>query len=222
MHHANRASRPRRMSTGVFMATSVALFACAAQAQVERSGGGEAARIMQQYQQVAAEKTALQSQLAQAKKDLEASQAQLAAAKKERDDLKVRAAAAATATAQATRLSAEQASTEKNLDQYKQRLAEVVAKFRELAANLKEVEADRTTLRSEAGKRDATYQNCVKDNVQLYDLATQVLDRYEHVGLFTKVSAAEPFTRITRTRLSNLADEYREQAKQLQLKKAPQ
>ncbi len=40
-------------------------------AQVERSGGGEMQKIMQQYQQLAAEKSSLQSQLAQAKGDLD-------------------------------------------------------------------------------------------------------------------------------------------------------
>ncbi len=217
MHH------PGKFTAALVMTVSAAFLACAAHAQTERSGGGgEAARIMQQYQQVAAEKTVLQSQLAQAKKDLEAAQTELAAAKKDRDALKARAGTAATAAAEAARLNAAQTTTEKNLDQYKQRLAELVAKFRELAANLRDVESDRTTLRIDLGKRDAAFQSCAKDNVQLYDLATQILDRYEHVGLFTKVSAEEPFTRITRTRLDNMADEYREQAQQLRLKKNPQ
>lgn len=214
--------RPDKSTAALIFMVSAVVLASAAHAQEERSGGGEAARIIQQYQQVAAEKTALQSQLAQAKKDLDASQAQLAAAKKESDALKARAGAAATAAAEAARLTTTQAATEKNLEQYKQRLAEVVAKFRELAANLKEVEVDRNTLRNDLSKRDAAFQSCASDNVQLYDLATQILDRFEHVGLFTKVSAEEPFTRITRARLDNIADEYREQAQQLRLKKRPQ
>jgi chromosome segregation ATPase len=210
---------PDRFTTAIALVVSAAFLASVAHAQAERSGGGgEAARIIQQYQQVAAEKTALQSQLAQAKKDLEASQSELAAAKKERDALKARAGAAATATAEAARLTTAQATTEKSLEQYKQRLTEVVAKFRELAANLKDVETDRNTLRADLGKRDAAYQHCATDNVQLYDLATQILDRYEHVGLFTKVGAEEPVTRITRARLDNITDEYREEAKQLRLK----
>jgi chromosome segregation ATPase len=206
------------------MTATATLLMTMAHAQVERSGGGgsEAARIMQQYQQVAAEKTSLQSQLAEAKKNLDAAQSELAAAKKERDALKAHARAAATVAAEAARLTTEQATTEKNLEQYKQRLTEVVAKFRELAANLKEVETDRNTLRGDLAKRDAAYQSCVADNAQLYNLSTQILDRYEHVGLFTKVGADEPFTRITRARLDNVADEYREQAKQLQLKQNSQ
>ncbi len=48
--------------------------------------------------------------------------------------------------------------------------------------------------------------------MQLYEITNDVLDRYEHVGLFTKATAAEPFTRITRTRIENLVDEYRARA----------
>jgi len=43
------------------------------------------------------------------------------------------------------------------------------------------------------------------------------LDRYEHVGVFTKASTVEPFTRISRTRIGNIADEYRERALQLRV-----
>jgi ribosomal protein S19E (S16A) len=55
--------------------------------------------------------------------------------------------------------------------------------------------------------------------MQLYEINREILNRYEHVGLFTKVSADEPFTKITRTRLENLADEYRQRAQELQVKK---
>ena len=57
------------------------------------------------------------------------------------------------------------------------------------------------------------------DNLQLYEISNEVLNRYEHVGLFTKVSATEPFTRITRTRIENLVDEYRARAQELRSKK---
>jgi hypothetical protein len=56
--------------------------------------------------------------------------------------------------------------------------------------------------------------------MQLYEINGEILDRYEHVGLFTKVSAAEPFTKITRTRIDNLVIEYRERAQELRVKKA--
>src|ERR1700733_11391797 len=97
----------------------LALLATASvQAQTERSGG-EAQKFMQQYQQLAAEKTAMQAQLAQMKKDLDAAQAELAAAKKERDALKSHANGSTAAVAQVT---ASKDAAEKSLEQYKQRL----------------------------------------------------------------------------------------------------
>lgn len=186
-------------------------------AQVQRSGGGEAQKFMQQYQQVAAEKTALQAQVAQMKKDLDAANTELATVKKERDAAKAHAGVPPAAVAQAT--SAKDAA-ERNLEQYKQRMTELVSRFRETATNLKDVEADRTKLRKDLADRNTAFDKCALDNVQLYDINGEILNRYQHVGLFTKVSATEPFTQITRTRIDNLVVEYRERAQELQVKKA--
>lgn len=187
----------------------------AVRAQTQRSGGGEAQKFMQQYQQLAAEKTALQAQVAQMKKDLDAANAELAAVKKERDVAKAHTGVSPAAVAQAT--SAKE-SAERNLEQSKQRMGELVARFRETATNLKDVEADRNTLRRELGERNGAFDKCAEDNLQLFELSSEVLKRYEHVGLFTKVSAGEPFTQLTRTRLENLVDEYRIKAQELRVK----
>ena len=192
----------------------------AVQAQTERSGGGgEAQRFMQQYQQVSAEKTALQAQVTQMKKDLDAAQAELATVKKDRDALKARAGNASVAAAEQARLTASKETAEKNLDQYKQRMTELVARFRETAGNLRDTETDRTKLRQDLQARNQAYDQCAENNLKLYEINGEILDHYEHVGLFTKVSAGEPFTRITRSRLENLVDEYRERALQLRVKK---
>jgi chromosome segregation ATPase len=188
-------------------------------AQVERSGG-ETQKFMQQYQQIAAEKTALQAQVAQLKKDLEASKADLAAGAKDREALKARASGAAASAAAVAQLTASKEAAEKNLETYKQRMSELVARFRETAVTLKEVEADRNKLRQEVGERNAAFDKCAESNVKLYEISNEVLDRYEHVGLFTKASEEEPFTRITRTRIENLVDEYRESARENRIKRS--
>jgi chromosome segregation ATPase len=190
-----------------------------ARAQVQRSGGGESAKIMQQYQQLASEKAALQGQLAQMKKDLETAQAELAATKKERDALKARAGTAAASAAAIAQLTASKDSAEKNVELSKQRMTELVARFRETATNLKDIESDRNKLRKDLEERNAAFDKCAENNLQLYEISNEVLNRYEHVGLFTKVSATEPFTRITRTRIENLVDEYRARAQELRSKK---
>jgi chromosome segregation ATPase len=186
-----------------------------AHAQTQRSGG-EAQKFMQQYQQLAAEKAALQAQLAQAKKDLDSANAELAAMKKERDAMKAHVGVPQSTVNQ---LTASKDAAEKSLEVSKQRMTELVSRFRETATNLRDVEADRTKLRKDLDDRNAAYDKCAESNLGLYEITNEVLDRYEHVGLFTKVSSNEPFTKITRTRIENLVDEYRERAQQLRLKK---
>lgn len=197
------------------------LTASLSQAQVERSGGGEMQKIMQQYQQVAAEKAQLQAQVAQLKKDLDTSHADLASTKKERDALKVRAAAAAAQAGSVAHLTASRDAAEKNVAAYKQRMEELIGKYRELAASLSTVEADRGKVRQQLEERNTALDKCAQDNAQLFQITNEVLDRYEHVGLFTKASASEPFTRLTRTRIENLVDGYREQARENRTEKRP-
>src|ERR1700704_102562 len=123
-------------------------------AQVQRSGGGEAQKFMQQYQQVSAEKTALQAQLAQMKKDLDTANAQLAAVKKERDTAKAHVGVSPAAMAQAN---GAKETAERSLEQSKQRMTELVGRFRDTATNLKEAEADRATLRTDLAERNSAF-----------------------------------------------------------------
>jgi chromosome segregation ATPase len=152
------------------------------------------------------------------KKDLDSAQTQLAALKKERDVLKAHAGAPTAAMAQ---LAASKETAEKNLEQSKQRLTDLVTRFRETATNLRDVEADRTKLQGELKEKSSAYDKCAVDNLGLFEINKEILDRYEHVGMFTKVSAEEPFTRITRTRIDNLVDEYRTRALELRAAKSP-
>jgi DNA repair exonuclease SbcCD ATPase subunit len=210
----------RRPSTTDLLIGLAAIMPMAAtvHAQTQRSGGGEAQKIMQQYQQLAVEKTALQAQVAQMKRDLESAQTELAAAKKERDALKARTSTSAAAAAQLARANESKESAEKSLEQNKQRTEELVERFKQTIGTLKGVESDRAQLQRNIVGLNAALDKCAADNVELYDISSTVLDRYDHVGLFTKVGTAEPFTRITRTRIDNLVIEYRARAEALRVK----
>jgi chromosome segregation ATPase len=204
------------LGAAVIMLTILAAQSLHAQAQ---RSGGETQKFMQQYQQLAAEKTELQAQLAQSKKDLDAAKSDLAAMKKERDALKARPAGADPTIV--ARLTSAKDSSERASAQFKQRLDELVGRFRETATTLQDTEADRNKLRGELDLRNAAYDKCAQDNLQLFDLNGEILQRLEHVGMFTKASADEPFLRITRTRLDNLAVETRIHAEELRAKKRP-
>jgi chromosome segregation ATPase len=205
--------------SAIVLATLVA--AAPAHAQTQRSGGGESQRIMQQYQQVSAEKAALQAQVAQTKKDLDGANSELAQVKKERDALKARAAGSSAAAAQqVAQANASKETLEKNLEANKQRSAELVDRFKLTIGTLKGVELDRDQLRREFDELHVKYDKCAANNEQLYEISSTVLDRYAHVGFFTKAAAAEPFTRIAHTRMDNLVVETHERAEELRLKKA--
>lgn len=202
------------------VAVAMAIATMPALAQTQRSGGGgETQKIMQQYQQLAAEKTSLQNQLAQMKKDLDSARADLAAAKKDRDTLKARSAGSAAAAAQLARANASRDNAEKSLEQNKQKTGELVERFKETIGSLKSVEADRAQLKNDNVSLNASLSKCADDNLQLFEISNTVLDRYDHVGFFTKVGGAEPFTKITRTRIDNLVVEYRARAEELRAKK---
>jgi chromosome segregation ATPase len=192
-----------------------------ANAQVQRSGGGEAQKFMQQYQQLAAEKTALQTQVTQMKKDLDSAKTDLAAMKKERDVLKAQKAhAAGVPAATVAQLTASKEAAERNVELSKQRMTELVTRFRETATNLKEAESDRTKLRGDLEARNAAFDQCAANNQQLYEINGEILRRYNNVGLFTRMGAVEPFTQITRNRIDNLVVETHARAEELRVKKS--
>jgi chromosome segregation ATPase len=192
-------------------------FVDGAGAQTQRSGGAEAQKFMQQYQQLAAERGTLQADNARLKKELDAAKADLAAAKKERDAAK--AGIGAAAAAQIAQAKNSQDASEKSLEQSKQRFSELVGHYRETAQSLKDVETDRGKLRSDLAERNRAYDICAENNQQLFEINQEVLNRYVSTGLFTRAGASEPFTRITRTRIENLVDETRDRAEQLRVKK---
>ena len=93
-----------------------------------------------------------------------------------------------------------------------------LARFRETGQNLKQSETERASLQKDLNERNASYDKCASDNLSLSELTNEVLNRYEHVGLFTRASASEPFTKITRARIDNLVDDYRTRAMELRAK----
>jgi DNA repair ATPase RecN len=189
------------------------------EAQVERSGGGANAQLVQQYQQLLTERTALQADNDKMKRDLERALKESEASAKQLTALQ-----AAGSTAKAQLAAAQQAgqNAAQQLEQSKTRLQELVDRFRETATNLRDVETERSVLQQQLtqGKRD--FDQCAERNYQLYQVDGEVLDHYEHQGMFSYLARAEPFTRIRRARIENLVDDYRARAEELRVQKAPE
>jgi chromosome segregation ATPase len=200
----------------------LALNALQADAQVQRSGGGggaASAQLMMQYQQASAERTQLQSDNAKLKKDIEDLKKQLDAANKQVAAGKAVAAGASRNNAQLAAAQAANDRTAKDLADSKAKMQELVNKFRETLTQMRGIESERTQAQQELEKTKASYDVCVQRNYDLYQVNTEVLDRYSHEGAFGHLARAEPFTRIKRTQIDNYVLEYKERAQELRVQK---
>jgi len=94
----------------------------------------------------------------------------------------------------------------------KDRMQELVTRFRETATTLRDVETERAAFKQSLAARDAELSQCVDRNVALYKLNGEVLTRLEKQGPWSRVASAEPFTQIKRVQLENLIDDYKYRA----------
>lgn len=199
--------RPSLAAAGLLIL--VTLSAGLASAQTARTGGTANAQLLQQLQQLASERTALQAENAQMKKDLDAIRKDRDALKKAQQAVEGRAKASETAFAHTT---AERESAEKEVQQMKDKMQELIAKFRETVQAMREVEVERSTFKQNLATRDQELKVCVGHNTALYNLNAEVLDRLEHQSVWSRVASAEPFTKIKRVELENLVDDYKSRA----------
>lgn len=184
-------------------------------AQAVRSGGDNA-RALQQMQQLASERTALQADNAKLKDEV-------ADLKKKLDKANSDSAAAAARTKNLQQESAQGLESKKqmteSLEKSRGQMQELLTHFRETAQNLKTVEAERNELKGQLDARNREYATCVDHNVGLYEINRETLDRLGKHGFWSKVGDAEPFTQLSRARLENLIDAYRYRIDELQVER---
>ncbi|MES1196577.1 MAG: hypothetical protein ABUL58_06500 [Steroidobacter sp.] len=176
-------------------------------AQTQRSGN-DATRVMQQLQQISAEKTRLQSENDAMKKQLEELKARLAKTGADQAVLQQQ-------KRELDASSARQKESADELEKSRARMQELIGKFREMATQLQSVETDRAQLKTALETRERDYKICVDRNVGLYFLNDEILQHLEGRTAWDKTVEKEPFTRISRIRLDNLVDEYRDRAEEL-------
>lgn len=188
------------------------LLAFGAVGQVQRSGN-DAARVMQQLQQVTAEKAQAQAENAKLKTEVEALKAQLAKASTALTASEQRAKKAAPLAKDSAALQ----ETNDALTRTRSQMQELVGKFRETGQILKEVETDRDRLRAQASNQERDLKTCVDRNAGLYLVSDEILRNLENRGVWSSLTQKEPFTQISRTRLENLIDDYRYRVEELRV-----
>jgi chromosome segregation ATPase len=202
-----------RWSRPVFAVTAavvVLLFtASALRAQVARSGGGVNSQMVAQLQQLASEKTRMEAENAKLKKDLEDAHKELESLKNAQKALDERAKGSAAALVQDK---TQRDAAEEQLKQTKDKMAELIAKFRETAQHLRDAETDRAATKQTLATRDQQLHACVDHNLALYKLNNEALTYIDKQGFWSRVAAAEPFTKLKRIQNENLVDDYKARA----------
>jgi septal ring factor EnvC (AmiA/AmiB activator) len=187
-------------------------------AQTARSGGAQNNQLVQQLQQLASERTSLQAENARIKKEL-------AEMTKERDSLKQGRVAldrrAQVSEAAIARSAQEKADAEGEAGKLKERMQELIAKFRETAQTLRDVETERSAFKQSLETKDGELKACVARNASLYELNDEVLTRFEEQGTFSRLASAEPFTKLKRVQLENLVEDYRYRADEQKISATP-
>jgi type I site-specific restriction endonuclease len=184
-------------------------------AQAARSGG-ENARAMQQLQQLASERTALQADNAKLKE-------QVADLQKKLDKVTTDGTGAAARMKSLQQQAEQQVESKKqmneSLEKSRAQMQDLVSHFRETVQNLKAVEVERNGVKSQLDARNKDYATCVDRNVSLYEINRETLDRLDKRGIWSGVKKSEPFTQISRARLENLIDDYRYRIDELRIER---
>ncbi|HZF25297.1 MAG TPA: hypothetical protein VEZ88_03470 [Steroidobacteraceae bacterium] len=196
--------------TKLGLAAILLLLTLPVSAQTARPGGSNAnAQLMQQMQQLASERTQLQAENAKMKQELDELKKKMKGLESENDSLTRRAQSSEGA---ASRAAAGSESLNQSLAQQRTRMEELVGKFRETAGTLRDVETERNKLQTDLAASQQQFKICVDKNLAMYQVTSEILDRYQDQGFWSSLTKSEPFTRLKRTQIENLVDEYRGRA----------
>lgn len=194
---------------GVFAATPQGY------AQAVRSGGDNA-RVVQELQQLASERTALQADNAKLKTQIDELKAKLDKGSAENAALSARLKNLETESNRGTESSKQ---LTESLEKSRAKMQVLLTHFQETAQDLKTVEIERNGLRGQLDLRVRELHTCVDHNVDLYEINRETLDRLDKRGFWSALGNAEPFTQLSRARLENLIDAYRSRIDELRIER---
>ena len=186
------------------------------QAQVPRSDSGDT-RLMQQVQQLVAERASLQAENAQLKQQVQQLTEQLTKKSGSADQQQRVLQQKLQALQQsADRSNAAEQQDSAALAKLRMQLQELIGHYRDTVGTMRQIELDRNALRAKLAASDDQFRACVDRNANLYLTASQILQKYDQHGFWGCVADKEPFTQISRVRLDNLADAYKQRIDELQ------
>ena len=173
------------------------------------------ARAQAEIEEKAAAATAARdAALADAKKQ----QSQVADLKRQNDDLQKRNEVLRNRISEmldaVTKGQASQASMNDKLQKDRERVQEMVAKFRDTVQVLKQVESERTELKASLDQRNRQVAECAAKNDELYKANLEVVKKYNSKGVWQALAEREPFTQIQRAKNETWSEEFKRKNEQ--------
>lgn len=147
-----------------------------------------------------------QAQLSVVQKEKAVLAAQLDELKKQLSDLGSKSAVLEKKTGgqrkQVAELSEKYQETEKNLQQ-------MTLQFSETSQTLQQLQKEKE---QEQKQLSGDVLVCEKKNAQLYQISTELMEKYRDKGIFSVLLLAEPFTQLKKIKMQNLMQEYQDKA----------
>lgn len=154
------------------------------------------------------------------KREARRAQAQLSAVQKEKAVL---AAQLEDLKKQLSDLGSKSAVLEKKTGGQRKQVAELTEKYEEAEKNLqlmtqqfadtsKTLQQLQKEKEQEQKQLSGDIQVCEKKNSQLYQISTELMDKYRAKGLFSVLLLAEPFTQLESVKMQNLIQEYQDKS----------
>lgn len=109
----------------------------------------------------------------------------------------------------ATKGQANQTAMSEKLQKDRERVQEMVAKFRDTVQVLKQVESERTELKTNLEQRNRLVAECVARNDELYKANLDVLEKYNSKGVWQALTEREPLTQIQHVKNETWSEEFR-------------
>ena len=220
-----------RAATGMVILLCGVLLSISASGQQDDRRAREAARRMQQMQQqltqekaqLEQEKAKLEKESADKEKQIKQLQARVkrteAGTKQSEADAKLKAA-------EVDRLKADLEAMSVRFVEQREKADRLADSLKASAETIKTRDSEKETLnarillqREIVGRQSLLVQACEEKNVALYQLGTDLMQRYRNKGVMDAIKQAEPFTQLEKVKMENLLQEYSEKMDAKKLEK---
>ena len=175
---------------------------------VRRGDGNQAAMAKAQLmmRQMQAENNALKNTNETLKTQLDAIEKKISSLKKTKETLNKKLK---TSTKINTRFKENTEVLQQRIMKDRERMRELIAKFKELLQLFRGVEQEKAQLTVNLAENKADLLHCAENNMKLVDTNRELVEQYVNKGLWQALRQAEPITQLKQVEIENIAQEYK-------------